>query len=305
MGGTSWSDDTATVISKQHTTKSAAQIFTSKSTKKEMSPTGVKFREARDSDVNPRTTPVAVYLDVTGSMGRIPEHLVKGNLSALMSTMLAHNVSYPAIMFGAIGDHYYDKSYLQVGQYESGPAELDLWLTSIHIEMGGGGQNMESYLMAWLFAARHTSLDSFEKRGEKGFLFTIGDEATHPVIEADKLRQIMGYGEAQNLTAEQLLEEVQRTHHVFHIHINEADHKNDQQVFASWRKLLGERFIVLEDHNAVAETIATTVAVMNGANLAAVTSGMSASTGKTVALALSNIGGLVQGDSSSTGALKL
>ncbi len=305
MGGVSWSDDTSRVISQAKVTKTQDQIFTAKTLKKEMNPFGVAFREARDSAANPLTTPVSVWLDETGSMGSVPESLVKGSLSALMNTMIKHKVSDPTIMFCGIGDHIYDRSPLQVGQYESGAVELDEWLSSIYLEGCGGGQDMESYLLAWLFAARHTSLDSFEKRGKKGFLFTIGDEATHECVEADDMKKILGYAEATDATAKQLLAEVERTHHVFHIHINQGRYKDNPRVFASWKNLLGERFIVLNDHNAVAETIATAVAVMNGADLSDVTSDMDSSKSNSVALALSNISKIVPNDSVSSGVMTL
>lgn len=292
MGYTNWSDDAYTHLRSARAGASADDIFTNNRTGRadpRMLPKGVQFRESRDSDIHPESLAVAVFLDETGSMGRIPEVLVREKLGALMNTLIDHGVAHPQILFGGIGDHVSDEYPLQVGQFESGTDELDQWLTGLYLEGNGGGQNRESYTLAWLFAARHTSCDCFEKRGQKGFLFTIGDEAAWDVLQAKALRPLMGYAQAEDLTDKQLLEEAQRSYHVFHIHINEASYKDDPTVLGYWRKMLGERLIILNNYNALAETIAATVAVMHGVDLADVLATFDGSTAGTVKNALVHV----------------
>lgn len=292
MGYTKWSDDAYNYLKDTRTNSSTDDIFLNNkkgAASSLMSPFGVKYRESRDSDEHPESLSIAVFLDVTGSMGRIPEVLVREKLGSLMNTLITHGVEHPQILFGAIGDHVADRYPLQVGQFESGTNELDKWLTEIFIEGGGGGQNMESYLLGWLFCARHTSIDCFEKRGEKGFLFTIGDEASWDNVQKDYLKNIMGYNEASIVSDQQLLEEVQRSYHVFHIHINEASYKDDPKVLGYWRKILGERLIVLDDYNAIAETIATTVAVIHGIDLKQILESFDDSTASSVKDALVHV----------------
>lgn len=285
MGYGTWSDDAYSHLKKDYSTKTADDIFSS-AAKEDMLPKGVDVRESRDSDEHPDSLAVMVFLDVTGSMGRIPEIIVKEKLGALMTTIIDNGVEHPQILFGAIGDHISDSTPLQVGQFESATEELDKWLTSIFIERGGGGQNMESYLLAWLFAGRHTSIDCFEKRNAKGFLFTIGDEKSWPNVNARALQEMMGYPQSDDVTAEQLLEEAQRLYNVYHIHINETGYRDDPEVLGYWRKMLGERLIVLNDYNAVCETIATLIAVQHGVDLANVVSKFDSRTADTVSNAL-------------------
>lgn len=289
MGSSTWSDDSYRHIKQDYSTKSTDKIFTSKTIDSEMLPKGIKFRESRDSDAHPESLAICVFLDETGSMGTIPEILAREKLGALMTTLIKHDILHPQIMFCGIGDHYSDRSPLQVSQFESGTTELDKWLTKIHLEGNGGGQNMESYLLAWLFAARHTSIDCFEKREEKGFLFTIGDEGIHAKVEADKLKELMGYGEAEDISAEQLLHEAQRTYHVFHLHINEAQHKDDARVIGQWKRLLGENLIIVEDYNSTAEIIASTVALVHGVDLQKITDSFDSITASTVSNALAHV----------------
>jgi hypothetical protein len=191
-----------------------------------------------------------------------------------MNTIIDNGVEHPQILFGAIGDHISisDQSPLQVGQFESGTEELDKWLTQIYLEGYGGGQKMESYLLAWLVTGRHTSIDCFEKRNEKGFLFTIGDEMSWDKLGADTLRNLLGYPQGEEVTDVQLLEEAQKLYNVYHIHINEASYRNDPEVLGYWKKMLGERLIVLDDYNAVCETIVTLIAVQHGVDMIDITS---------------------------------
>jgi hypothetical protein len=215
MGYSGWSGDAYTNLtsSKGYASKSADAIF-SKSMSSDMTPLNLGIRESRDSDEHPESVAVMVFLDETGSMGRIPEAIVKDKLGALMNTIIDNGVPDPQIFFGAIGDHISDSSPLQVGQFESGTEELDKWLTEIFLEGYGGGQCMESYLLAWLVAGRHTSIDCFEKRNEKGFLFTIGDEMSWDSLSAKTLKDLLGYPQGEDLTDVQLLEEAQRLYNV-------------------------------------------------------------------------------------------
>ena len=148
MGYTSWSSDTYDHLRKSYSNRTRDQIFSSRSMSSTMSPHGVLFRESRDSAEHPESLAIQVYLDVTGSMGKIPEVLVTQKLGSLMNTLIYHGIAHPQILFGAIGDHTCDSFPLQVGQFESGTQELDQWLTKIYLEGGGGGQHMESYLLA-------------------------------------------------------------------------------------------------------------------------------------------------------------
>lgn len=291
MGYTSYSSDTYDTIKSSYSSKPKAAIFTNTATVDPlMDSKKVTIRECRDSAAHPATLAIQFWLDLTGSMDQIPEDLIRHKLGKLIETMLAHKVEDCSVLFGGIGDHYSDKQPLQIGQFESGTLELDKWLTGLFLEGGGGGTKEESYLLAWLVAARHTSIDCFEKRGKKGYLFTVGDERTHLTVEADKLKKLLGYGEATDLTAAQLLKEAQQMYHVFHIHVQDGSYPNDKHIFDHWKGLLGERFLVLDDSNNVAELIATTVSIMEGADKTNVLAGLG-SAANSVSNALINITG--------------
>lgn len=256
MGSTSYDSNISRKREIEYSKMNRDEIFTSRKLNDRVNPFELKIREARDSDVHPNTIPIIVAFDVTGSMGRIPEDLVKNHFTKLMETLINNGLPDVTICFCAVGDHYTDSAPFQVGQFESGDIELDADLTSIWLEGNGGGQKMESYMFPWLFAARHTSTDSFEKRNKKGFLFTIGDEWNHPQVESKALKQVLGYKESSDEASEKLLKEAQEKWEVFHIHCSDGNY--GESVSSRWKDLLGERCVIV-DSSKIVDVITNTV----------------------------------------------
>lgn len=257
MGGTRYDfgarEDRAKKVG--YASKSASEIFTQNALRKaheSMNPNGVVFREARDSEVHPNTVPIILGLDVTGSMGHIPHELIKEGLPKLMGGIIQGGVPDPALLFLGIGDHECDRYPLQVGQFESGDEELDMWLTRTYIEGGGGGNAGESYLLAWYFAAFHTKTDAFEKRGQKGLLFTVGDEPGLKTLPASAIKEIMGQGQ-QTYTHLELLAEAQKRYDVYHISVLHSGQAINADV--EWKELLGQNCLSIEDHREIPNVI--------------------------------------------------
>lgn len=139
----SYSDRTFRAKSAGYYDKPADDVFT-QSKKREihesMDTKKITLRECRDSEAHPFTVPIVLTLDVTGSMHDIPKDLIKDGLPTMMSGMIQNGVKDASLLFLAVGDHECDNAPLQVGQFESGDSELDLWLTRTWLE-GGGGAN--------------------------------------------------------------------------------------------------------------------------------------------------------------------
>jgi hypothetical protein len=259
MGGSSYNSERREKSSEQHEyrSKTREQIFVEKKIHEKMDPRGIHFREARDSEAHPAAKPIQFYLDVTGSMRHVPHEMIVDGLPKLMSSLIQNGAPDAALMFGAIGDHETDRSPLQIGQFESGDEELDGWLTKTWLESGGGSNPGESYLLAWYFAAFHVRTDAWEKRQEKGFLFTIGDESCLPVLPMSAVQKIMGeaaVGQGQ-YTMQELLDAAQKQNHVYHIHLNHASRFCDPK----WKQLLGNNLIEMSDHREVSHIIANVI----------------------------------------------
>ena len=256
MGGGSYSFAGRAVRTESFKEMSIGETFKSKNINNAMNPNGIKIRESRDSEEHPNSLAVILALDVTGSMGSVPHHLVKEGFPNIMKEIIDSGTPDPQILFLGIGDHECDDSPLQVGQFESSDELLDKWLTDIYLEGGGGGNSGESYLLSWYFAGNHTAIDCEEKRKQKGYLFTVGDEPTLNNIPKDSLKSLMGDGQYSDCTAKKLLEKASEKYNVYHIHIKETAAGSRQETIDGWNKLIGNNLIVAERHEDVSKLIA-------------------------------------------------
>jgi hypothetical protein len=242
-------------------TKSVDQIFTQQKLRQihdSMSPLNLDKRECRDSENHPNSLPIILSLDVTGSMGHIPHDLIKDSLPTLMGSLIQNGSKDASLLFMAVGDHECDHYPLQVGQFESGDKELDLWLTRTYIEGGGGGNSGESYLLAWYIAANHTATDAFEKRKQKGFLFTVGDEPCLKALPKSVREEIMGKtARGQASGAEELLEAAQKMYNVYHLHIMQGSAGRNSLGF--WKTLLGQKCIQVDNYTDLPKVISKIV----------------------------------------------
>lgn len=229
----------------------------------DLDPMGIGMRESRDSDEHPTSTAISVLFDVTGSMGSVPRTLQK-KLPELFGLLLRKGyVEHPQLLMGGIGDATCDRVPLQLGQFES-DNRIDENLGNILLEGGGGGQMSESYELAMYAMARHTSIDCYEKRGRRGYLFIIGDELAYPQVKAREVRKFLGEDLTENIPLEQIVAELRKKFDVYYILPAGTSYSGSEEVLGFWRNLLGQNVIQLDDLNAVCETIALTVGLGEG-----------------------------------------
>jgi len=215
-------------------------------------------RESRDSAEHPESVAIAVLFDVTGSMRNVPK-VLQQKLPQLLGLLQRKGYARdPQIMFGAIGDATCDRVPLQVGQFES-DNRMDDQLGHIVLEGGGGGQQTESYELALYFMARHTSIDCYDKRGRRGYLFIIGDEMPYGRVKSAEIRKVIGDRGAEDVPLRQIVAEAQRMYDVYYLLPAGSSYAGNSRMLDFWRDLLGQNAIEIDDLDAVCETIALTV----------------------------------------------
>ncbi len=280
-------------------------IYTSRALDDALNPAKIALRESRDSDANPNSTALIVALDVTGSMDRVLDVMARDSLGTLVGQIYERlPITDPHIMVMGIGDFEYDRAPLQVTQFEAQNAPLVTQMEKIYLERGGGGNHYESYAGAWLFAATRTVIDCFEKRGRRGFLFTVGDEEPTPKLEAHQIRRVMGNALAADLDGEHLLAMARATYNVFHVIVEEGSHAraNPDRVREKWASVLGQNVIHLADHRKLAEAVVSAIQVAEGHDRDEVAKSWGGDTSVVVARAIRDLAIIEPG---ATGAMKL
>jgi hypothetical protein len=245
----------------------AQEVFTQRSIHPLMNPLGVKFRESRDSADHPNTTSIIFALDVSGSMGEIPQQIARKELPTFMKALLDAGVTDPQVLFMALQDCAGGVSPLQVGQFESTAELMDQWLTWCWL-MGGGASQYESYDLAFYFAAHHTKLDCLEKRGKKGYLFMTGDEPCYKSLKAHWVQQFIGDKLPGDVALKKVIADCAAMYHTFYL---VPDPERGKGVAPYWKGFLGEQTIVLGDPEDTCAVAAGIVALAEGRteNLAA------------------------------------
>lgn len=246
----------------------AEQIFTSRGMYEPFNPATMKLpREACDSAESPHSRGIILAEDVTGSMGRFLLSLIKDEFPRLIKSIYS-NVSYnPHIMFMGVGDvEAGDEAPLQVTQFETDLRILDQ-LEKIYLEKRGGSNDWESYILPWYFAANHIEMDCYNKRGEKGFLFTFGDEEPTPRLSANDIRTVFGEREQidRSVTAVDCLEIASNKFYCYHIILHgNAYHYDGDRIVRKWENLMGSHVCELSDHIFLPELISTILKMYEG-----------------------------------------
>ena len=296
MGNTTYDHKDWTAYANTVKTKNTSQIFTSRGIDDSLDPRKITVRESCDSAVNPNSTPVATFMDDTGSMGHMATVIAKTGLGTIMREVVDRKpVTDPHFLFGAFGDLLTDKAPLQVTQFEGGVNEMTPQLEKIYLEGNGGGNQGESPDLAWLFCATRTRIDSFLKRQKKGFLFTISDEPPPHGIRKDLLKQKCGMEIERDLSPAEVLAMASRTYECFHIFLEQGSYGNS---IPAWKALMPERVLVIPDFTTIAEIIVSTLQVHAGIDKDVVAKSWSGDTAMIVANAMK---GIVPGSKTDSG----
>ncbi|HEY4199789.1 MAG TPA: hypothetical protein VGM83_04440 [Devosiaceae bacterium] len=245
--------------------RSRSEVFGATRMDVRFDPASFATRESRDSDFNPHATPIILAADVTGSMGMVAHELMQKGLITLTSEIYDRKpVPDPHILVAAIGDAYCDQAPLQATQFEA-DISLASQIRGLWLEGGGGGNRGESYSGAHLLAGLKTSTDSFERHARKGYLFTIGDEPILDGMTREQISRVFGIEAPRGLNARECLALAERTYEVFHI-VLRAGYAAGQmdEVLRTWKPLLPQRTLVLDDYTRIAELVVSTIEINEG-----------------------------------------
>ena len=104
----------------------------------------VGVRESRDTEAHKFKTPIIIAFDVTGSMSKRPEEMIKDQFPKLMDKLLQLGVRDPELLFLAIGDHECDTT----------ENILDC-IQNFYLEKGGGGNGGKYIIYFAVYMRNH------------------------------------------------------------------------------------------------------------------------------------------------------
>ncbi len=281
MGYGGYSHEAHQAITQARAGMSASQVFKQSGVHPKMNPRGVRVRECRDSAEHPESLAICFALDTSGSMGEIPDLLARRELPNFMKTLMDSGVAHPQVLFMAFVDASCDQTPLQVGQFESTAELMDKWLTLTTLAGNGGHaysgplRGGESYELALFFAAKHTSVDGWEKRQRKGYFFMTGDEYAFPAVPREAAQNVLGYDIQADIPIADVMTDVRRTWNPFFLI---PDHSR-RSVEAYWRGIFGDDVICMETPADTCTVSASLIALSEGllADLGAVEGSLRAS----------------------------
>ncbi|MBQ6863717.1 MAG: hypothetical protein IJO14_05715 [Clostridia bacterium] len=239
---------------------SAAEIFRDNNFQEKYDPFFITARESRDSEDSPNSTPIILGFDVTGSMGFLAAEIAKNSLNKTILEIYDKNlVSNPHVMCAAITQPI-NKSGLQVTQFEADIRVIEQ-LLELKVRFGGNTFSYDS--LVWYFAAKHTEIDSYKKRGKKGFIFVIGDE----ICGADKgeslsvlqIKNVYNDETDHDLPLTEVYNMAAEKYEIFHITVHE-------RAINSWNSFLPGRCAYISEENIqyLSEVITSIIQITNG-----------------------------------------
>lgn len=160
-----------------------------------------------------------------------------------------------------------DRDGLQVTQFE---ADIRVVEQLLDLRVGFGGNWFSYDSLLWYFAARHTAIDSYEKRGKKGILIGIGDEIADyqnkHIITRDEIKTMFKDDVDKDITLKEAYEMAAEKYEIIHI-ITGA---NNQNAWESWTALpyMKGRVAMIDPKNinCLSEVITSILQLINKGN---------------------------------------
>lgn len=216
--------------------------------------------ESRDSDEHPKSTPVIISFDVTGSnINRA--RVVQKKLNELMEG-LAAVIPDPQVAIWANDDITVWQTAklgaaVQAADFES-DNRVDDHLLNLILVGNGGGNRFESYDLVLYAAAYKTALDCVEKRGQKGYLFLYADEPFPTETQPGWVKDVFGDEITAAIPIEKLIEDARKLYNVYVLWPDGGfTNARDQ-----YRSLFGKEFVTeLQDPDAIVEAITSRVKI--------------------------------------------
>ena len=228
-----------------------------------------KVRRSLVTEEHPNPRPIAIGIDVTGSMRPAHEEFITGSTTHMLEVLHelgAQGDFYPQVFFAALADRDDRHGSMQLGHFES---DNRMYHQLASFERGGGGGSAQmheaGYLDYLFFLAFKTDPESVAKLGKKGHAFLIGDELPTKRITVREARDMYGVDIERDMGFDVILARVLERYHVTYLHTQTMAYgsQGDAEALETWRRLMPEGRVHTLDQTATgaAYVIATQVGI--------------------------------------------
>jgi hypothetical protein len=195
--------------------------------------------------VTESTHPIALLVDVTGSMSTWPG-IIFEKLPLLGMEVDRYFPDY-AISFAAVGDAYCDSYPLQVTDFDNGPA-LDEHLKNLYPE-GGGGDEPESYDLAAYYYVHHCTMD----KALKPICILVCDAPSHSSLKPEAIKNYVGDIVQSSLKSDAIFA---RLREKFSFYVVLRGYCPDTSTTDYWKKIAGpQRVLPFEEPRDIVEVL--------------------------------------------------
>lgn len=203
--------------------------------------------------------PIVFALDVTGSMGDWSK-IIYDKMPMFYGQIKQKNyLKDPSISICGIGDYTSDESPLQVSEFAQG-SNIDVLLSDLYLEGGGGGGYQESYELAAYFYTKQVKLLGHEFP----FFFITGDEGFRDNIKKKYISEYLGLFCKEDVRSDILFQELMLKYNVFLIK-KPYDSPNENKVRDMWENAIGkERILDIQNAKACIDICLGAIAITSG-----------------------------------------
>lgn len=193
--------------------------------------------------------PVAIGVDVTGSMSKWPKIIFEKLCILYNETRFFLPTDLKdafEISFVAIGDAYSDRYPLQVTDFTK-EAELDENLTSLYPEGCGGGGARETYELAAYYYATRCEMPKALPTPRPVFIF-IGDEGFYSKVNRGHIKALMGDPPKTDLISAEVFEQLKKKFETYILRVEYYDSVKDEDIQKEWAGVLGDHRVIFLAH---------------------------------------------------------
>ena len=179
----------------------------------------------------------------------------------LLFDELGRYLENPAVSLGFVGDARSDNAPIQVRDFNAGKA-LDAELLAMYPEGYGGGQGTETYELNAYYDVHCVDIPN----AVNPFYFLLCDEGFNPHVQATHIKRHLGIDiEGDKIDSLAVFQSLMQKYNVYILRCEYGGYnKPEAEIDAEWKRVFGERVLMLDDPGRVVDVILGVISAETG-----------------------------------------